>query len=203
MRSAVVGLAIALFAAPAAAQSYRQEMKVPPIEVFHSMLGFAERGELTKVAASLAILKPVIDHIEQKFKTPVTVRIREAVLARNRDEVLARVEELVIWDMKDLLDEALQGLAVSADAARTPIKTARFDYELLAPLVAKRSPESDRAIKRAFVEMFEMLGSATGKGEMRRDLGRNLTVVVFELAKVFPQKTGEVANGRAHVGRRA
>jgi hypothetical protein len=205
MRSAAAaGLLIALCAvAPAAAQSYRQEMKVPPIEVFQSMLGFAERGELAKVAASLPILAPIIDHIEHKFKVGLTEKIRAAVAAGNRDLVLATVEDLVIFDMKDLLDQALQNLATSADAARTPIKTARFNYELLAPVVAARSPEADRAIKRAFAALFETLNASGAGPELGRNLGRNLTVIVFELAKVFPQKTGEDAHGRARVGWRA
>ncbi len=178
-------------AANAAAQTYRQDVKVPPIEVFQSMLTFAEAGEFQKVVGSLPVLSPILEHIDQKFKFGAADHIRSVSSGGDRASVVAAVEELIIWDMKDLLDESLTNLDRSIDAARTPIRTARFNYELLAPLVRRKAPPADDLIKRAFGEALRTM-AAPGAPETveatRKTIARQLTLIVFELAKVFPQR---------------
>lgn len=188
---AISAALITAFATGVSAQSYRQEVRVPPIDVYRSMLGFSEKGDVQRLNGSLPILQPILTHIEQRFRISPVQRIQRAIKAEDRAEMVAAVEELIIWDIKDLLDQSLENLERSLDEARTPIKTARFTYDLLSPNVRKKDPDADARIRKAFDSLFLSLNqqaAGTSPGQQASPMmARSLTVIVFELTRVFPQ----------------
>ena len=175
------------------AQSYRNAVQVPPVEVYQSMLNFVDRKDYAKVVGSLNILAPVVNHIAVKFTDNPTEGIKKAVDKGNPDEILLSVQTLIILDMKDLLDEALKQVEQSPDASKTMVKTARLNYELLSSYVQKKDFATDQRIKKNFTDSFRLLGSESvysadktrvNTGELRR-----LWVeIVFNLSKIFALK---------------
>ena len=175
------------------AQSYRNAVQVPPVEVYQSMLNFVDRKDYAKVVGSLNILAPVVNHITVKFTDNPTEGIKKAVDKGNPDEILLSVQTLIILDMKDLLDEALKQVEQSPDASKTMVKTARLNYELLSSYVQKKDFSADQKIKKNFTDSFRLLGSESvysadktrvNTGELRR-----LWVeIVFNLSKIFALK---------------
>ena len=175
------------------AQSYRNAVQVPPVEVYQSMLNFVDRKDYAKVVGSLNILAPVVNHITVKFTDNPTEGIKKAVDKGNPDEILLSVQTLIILDMKDLLDEALKQVEQSPDASKTMVKTARLNYELLSSYVQKKDFATDQKIKKNFTDSFRLLGSESvysadktrvNTGELRR-----LWVeIVFNLSKIFMLK---------------
>ncbi|HEY4485720.1 MAG TPA: hypothetical protein VI702_05290 [Nitrospiria bacterium] len=152
--------ALLLFTAQEArSQSYRNEIGVPPTDVYQSMMGFAERKDFGKVSASLGAIKPIVNHISSKYKENPADAIKSAVDQGNADKVMAGVRRLISLDIKDLLDQALQGAEDSPDASKIAVKAARLNYELLSTEGQKRNFGADQKIKRFFADVFRILGT--------------------------------------------
>lgn len=81
--------------ATAQAQSYRNAIPILPIEVYQSMLNFAEEGEYPKVEASLSILSPIVEHITVKFKDNPSLAVKDAVKNGNKTAVIASIHRLI------------------------------------------------------------------------------------------------------------
>jgi hypothetical protein len=171
MRNAIltaVFLSLALFfqSASARAQSYREAVKVPPVEVYKSMIVFAQKGEHQKVANSLNVLAPIVNHIRVKFKYDSRAAIQKAVRRKDSDKVLSAVQTLVAWDIKAHLSEAEARAAGAPAVARTSIKAARLNYELLSEAVYRVDPQANQNIKQAFREALAVFDGGpvkTGK----------------------------------------
>lgn len=175
------------------AQSYRNAVVIPPVQVYESMLNFVDRKEYLKVVASLKVLAPIVSHITAKFTDDPTERIKKAINSGDPDEILLSVQTLIILDIKDLLDEALQQVEQSPDVSKTQVKAARLSYELLSPYVIKKDSAADQKIKQNFAESDQMLGSqsplvAEKAKNISNQLKRLLIDIVFNLSKVFPAK---------------
>jgi hypothetical protein len=172
------------------AQSYRNAVQVPPVEVYQSMLSFVDRKEYSKVQSSLNVLAPIVDHIRAKFSVNPADDINRAVKKGNRDEVLMSVQALIMLDIEDLLDEALRQVDSSPDSAKTLVKTARLDYELLSPSVSKVEFSADQKIKKDFNDSFRVMGTesaySTEKTAINTEQLKNiLSGITSTLNKVF------------------
>lgn len=172
------------------AQSYRNAVPVPPVEVYQSMLSFVDRKEYAKVAGSLTVLAPIVNHITAKFTDNPTDGIKKAVEKGNAEEILLSVQTLIILDMKDLLDEALKQVEQSPGTSKTMVKTARLNYEILSSYVQKKDFAADQKIKKNFTESFRLLGSesvySADKSKANTDHIKRLWIeIVFDLSKIF------------------
>jgi len=172
------------------AQSYRNAVQVPPVEVFQSMLTFADRKDYSKVQNSLNVLAPVVNHIRAKFSVNPAEDINQAIKRGNQDEIMMSIQTLIVLDIEDLLDEALKGVESSPDSAKTAVKTARIDYELLTKAVAKSDFASDQRIKKDFTDSFRLMGTesaySTEKGTVNVDQLKQIwSGIISTLNKVF------------------
>ncbi len=175
------------------AQSYRNTIQVPPVEVYQSMLNFADRKDYAKVVGSLDTLAPIVNHITAKFTDNPSDGIKKAVDKGNQDDILLSVHTLIVLDIKDLLDEALKQVAQSPDASKTMVKTARLNYELLSSYVQKKDFTADQKIKKSFTESFRLLGSdsvfSSDKAQVNSDQLKRLSgEIVSDISKVFVLK---------------
>jgi hypothetical protein len=173
------------------AQSYRNAVEVPPVEVYQSMLNFVDRKEYGKVVSSLNILAPIANHISAKYSENPALGIKKAVDKGNPADILLSVQSFIVLDMKDLLDEALKEVEQSPDTSKTLVKTARLNYELLSPFVQKADFPADQKIKKNFTDSFRLLESgsiySTEKTQVNVDQLKRLWVeIVSNLSKVFP-----------------
>ncbi|MBI3610098.1 MAG: hypothetical protein HY204_05270 [Nitrospirae bacterium] len=168
----------------ALAQAYRNAVGVPPVEVYQSMLNFADRKEYAKVMGSLTVLSPIVNHIGTKFKDNPSKGIKKAVDKGDPDEILLSVQALIVLDVKDLLDEALQQAAASPDGSKTLLKIARLNYELLSPYAQKKDFAADTKIKKTFTELFRTLGSEVDSEQIRRFTAD----IISNLSELFPSK---------------
>ncbi len=173
------------------AQSYRNAVQVPPVEVYQSMLNFVDRKEYGKVVSSLNILAPIANHISAKYSENPALGIKKAIDKGNPADILLSVQFFIVLDMKDLLDEAPKEVEQSPDTSKTLVKTARLNYELLSPFVQKADFPADQKIKKNFTDSFRLLESgsiySTEKTQVNVDQLKRLWVeIVSNLSKVFP-----------------
>lgn len=174
----------------ARAQSYRNAVPVPPVDVYRSMLNFVDQKEYGKVSQSLNILAPIANHISAKYSKNPAVAIKKAIEKGNPSEILSSVHSFIVLDIKDLLDEAEKGVEQSANNSNTLVKTARLNYELLSPFVLKADFQADQRIKKNFTSSFRLLQSgsiySTEKTQVDVDQLKGLWVeIVSNLSKVF------------------
>lgn len=189
----LLALSILSFGQELRAQAYRNTVGVPPVEVYQSMLNFVDRKEYAKVAGSLNVLSPILNHIAAKFKADPAKAIKTAVGKGNPDEILLSVQVLIALDIRDLLDEALRQAPETPDVSKTAVKAARLNYELLSPYVQQKDFASDQKIKKNFTDSFRVLGAeAVYSAEKIRvntdQLKRHLEEVVSGLLTVFPSR---------------
>ncbi|MBI3610099.1 MAG: hypothetical protein HY204_05275 [Nitrospirae bacterium] len=175
------------------AQSYRNAVQVPPVEVYQSMLNFVDQKEYAKVIGSLNTLAPIVNHITAKFTDNPLDGIKKAIDKGRPDEILLSVQTLIILDMKDLLDEAIRQVDQSPEASKTQVRTARLNYELLSSYVQKKDFPADQKIKKNFTDSFRLLGSeslySAEKTRVNTNQLKRLWVeIVFNLSKVFVVK---------------
>lgn len=172
------------------AQSYRNAVQVPPVEVYQSMLTFADRKDYGKVQSSLNVLAPIVNHIRTKFSVNPADDISRAIKKGNQDEIMTSIQSLIMLDIEDLLDEALKEIESNPDPAKTAVKTARLDYQLLSPAVSKADFAADQKIKKDFTNSFRLMGTesaySTDKDTVNTDqLKRIWSGIISTLNKVF------------------
>jgi len=175
------------------AQSYRDAVPAPPVEVYQSMLNFVNKNEYPKVVGSLNVLAPIVNHITAKYSDNPSESIKKAIDKGNPDDVLLSVQTLIVLDMKDLLDEAMNQVEQSPGISKTMIKTARLNYEVLSAYVQKKDFAADQKIKKDFTETFRIVGSdslySSDKTKVNTDQLRRLGVeIIFNLSKVIAVK---------------
>jgi hypothetical protein len=172
------------------AQSYRNAVQVPPVEVYQSMLTFADRKDYGKIQTSLNVLAPIMNHIRAKFSVNPADEINQAIRSGNQDAVVTSIQTLIVLDIEDLLDEALKEVESSPDSAKTAVKTARIDYELLSTSVSKADFASDQRIKKNFTDSFRLMGTesaySTEKGTVNTGQLKSIwSEIISTLNKVF------------------
>ncbi len=173
------------------AQAYRNDVGVPPVEVYQSMLHFVERKEYKKITTSLKILSPIVNHVTAKFTDNPSDGIIRAIDRNNSDDILLSVQTLIILDIKDLLEEAFVQLDSSPESSRTQVKSARLNYELLSPYVQKKDTAIDQKIRNNFARSLQVLimdpkTGTQGKPSDMDSIRRLWIEIVFNLAKIFP-----------------
>lgn len=141
------------------AQSYRNAVQVPPVEVYKSMLTFADRKDYGKIQTSLRVLEPIVSHIQSKFSVNPANEINKAISTGNQGEIRMSVQTLIMLDIEDLLDEALKEVESSSDSAKTAVKTAWLNYQLLSPAVSKADFASDQKVKKDFTDSFRLMAT--------------------------------------------
>lgn len=147
------------------AASYRDAVSVPPVEVFRSMIRYSDANQMDKITGSLIVLAPILNHIKEKFKNDPRSDIENAIGTGDSAKVLRSVQALVVWDIKDLLEESLLQVQTSVDQGKTSIKIARMEYEILSPAVQKRNFSSDQVIKKAFMNLYQTISSDVYSGQ--------------------------------------
>jgi len=172
------------------AQSYRNAVQVPPVEVFQSMLTFVDKKDYGKVQSSLNVLEPIVGHIRAKFSVNPAENINQAIKRGNQDEILESVQILIMLDIEDLLDEALKNIESNPDVSKTAVKTARLNYSLLSPAVSKADFASDQKIKKDFTDSFRLMGTesaySTEKSSVNVDQVKQIwSGIISTLNKVF------------------
>jgi hypothetical protein len=142
---------------PVSAASYRDTVTVPPVEVYRSMIRFADTSQLDKINGSLSVLAPIVNHIKGKFKNDPGGQIEKAIRGGNPETVRRSIFALIVWDIKDLLEESLSQARDSVDEGKTSIKIARLEYEILSPVVQKKDFAADQIIKRSFMSLYQTI----------------------------------------------
>jgi hypothetical protein len=172
------------------AQSYRNAVQVPPVDVYRSMLTFADRKDYGKIQSSLNVLAPIVNHIRAKFSVNPADEINQAIRSGSQDTVVKSIQSLIVFDIEDLLDEALKEVESSPDSAKTAVKTAWLDYQLLSDAVSKADFAADQKIKKDFTGSFRLMGTesaySTEKG--RVDAGQLKSIwsgIISTLNQVF------------------
>jgi hypothetical protein len=153
MKTAAVGLLLAILAPGAAAQSdARNAMGVPASTVFKSMLRFAAIGEWTKVEKSLDLLKPVLAEHAAVLGNSRSNAVLERIRSRNTETVQDGIRQLIARDAAVLL-RSVPGTPL--DRSRTLSRTAALEWRIVEEDV--RATDSHRAdvIGGAFQVLFE------------------------------------------------
>jgi hypothetical protein len=132
------------------AASYRDELQTPPVEVYVSMFQLHKQDEFGKLYTSLDFLRPITEHIRDKFDIDTAAEVRKAMEERDRDRVQQKLAQLVILDIYDLLDEGFKALKTSPQNARVALKAAQLNYQTLSLFWPQKDPDLDRTIRSLF-----------------------------------------------------
>ena len=168
------------------AQSYREALPVPPSEIYKSMFQFLEQKEYRKIEGSLNVLGPVLSHIKGKFNVDAGQGIKEGLSLKDDNKILDGVYRLILWDTRDLFDEALKKSSDSSEGSKVLLKIAYMNYIILSQPVQKRDFSADQRIKKAFQSAYSALG--TGSLYSREEATYN----VERLKKVIGEIEGEL-----------
>lgn len=156
-------LLISIIAVPFSlwAQSYRDALPAPPSEIYKSMLQFLEQKEYSKIEGSLNVLGPVLSHIKGKFNVDAGQGIKEGLSIKDDNKIREGVYRLVLWDTRDLFDEAIRKSSESSEGAKVLLKIAYMNYIILSQPVQKKDFSADQRIKKAFQSAYSALGTGS------------------------------------------
>ena len=91
-----IALPIILFISfPFYAETYHTSMKIPPHEIFESMLNHAEENELNKIYKSFPFLKELFGQIEIHFKIDFNKKLTDAITNRRQITVISLIRQLI------------------------------------------------------------------------------------------------------------
>ncbi len=179
-----------------AAQEYRLGLDPPAIEIYKSMLEFAETEKYDKIASSWKFLGDIPMQIHNKFGINLENEINNSIKDQNRKRTVATVRKLIFYDIKDIFSVIAAGREANPAYLKGLIKAAYLDYLQLTAAVEKTEAEIDDRIKQSFKEAFSAVtdvsaasvGNDTGVGlpQQNRPIHQILSSIENGIQQVFP-----------------
>lgn len=77
-------------------------MKVPPVELYGSLLKFAEKGDYDKISKSLPFLDQIFSEAKEKFGVNPGADIRAAIEKDSRSAIVAAIQQAILLDIRDI-----------------------------------------------------------------------------------------------------
>lgn len=143
------------------AQDYRDSLTLPSLEINRNLITYAQAMDLQKISRTLPVIKPLTDALKTKFGIDVESEIRSALVVQDPARLLKATQQLVYFNIKDLMDLSLGLLGESTSKARAKMKAAYLNYLLLSPFIQKVNLSSDQLIKNRFRAVDLVLGSSS------------------------------------------
>lgn len=180
------------------AASYRDELQTPPVEVYVSMFQLYKQDEFSKLYTSLDFLRPITEHIRDKFDIDTATEVRKAMEERDRDRVQQKLAQLVILDTFDLMDEGFKALKTSPQSARVALKAAQLNYQTLSLFWPQKDPDLDRTIR----SLFQSANTAIQTEPISHDrVKHDLREVRQSIARMFPGVVSPAVASSGSLGR--
>jgi hypothetical protein len=180
------------------AASYRDELQTPPVEVYVSMFQLYKQDEFGKLYTSLDFLRPITEHIRDKFNIDTAAEVRKAMEERDRDRVQQKLAQLVILDTFDLMDEGFKALKTSPQNARVALKAAQLNYQTLSLFWPQKDPDLDRTIR----SLFQSANTGIQTEPMSYDrVKSDLREVQQSIARMFPGVVSPAVAAAGALGR--
>jgi hypothetical protein len=161
------------------------------------MLNFTQGRDFEKVVRSLPTLKPLLEAFKAKYGRDLDQEIRANAGQGRYDQTLLNVQQLVFYDMKDLMDVGLSRLGESTEQARSKLKAAYLDYLLLSPFVQVKNFGADQKIKKNFrsatiaVDTVSPYGGqkdlASGGSAEEREVRKLVEQIITDLSLALPE----------------
>ena len=169
---------------------YRQQIKIPPNEIFSGMLRFAEEKNFTALQTASQLLTPLYQVAKKDFGVDLAASLESGIGARDGPKTKQTVQQIIFYDLKALFALALA--ESERQRSLTYLKTAFFDYSLLAPEIQKANFTQDQLLRKLFQKSFYLAGSNNPfSGEQltvqRKELEANLRQVEDLILKTLPQ----------------
>lgn len=143
------------------AQVYRDSLPLPSLEINQLIITYVQTKNFEKISRTLQVLKPLTDTFKTKFGFDVESEIRSALVVQDQARLLKATQQLVYFNIKDLMDLSLGLLGESTSKARAKMKAAYLNYLLLSPFIQKVNLSSDQLIKNRFRAVDLVLGSSS------------------------------------------
>jgi len=142
------------------AKNYRMDMKTPAVQLYESMLLFAEMRKYVQIEKSLPYLKEIFSSEKEKFKVDLQKEIEEAIKSGDQAVVLSAVRKTIYYDIKDIFH------SVNSQFDKEPgstiiswLKMAGLDYKMLSPYIKRNSIETSKQIDADFALLMSNVSS--------------------------------------------
>lgn len=178
------------------AQEYRLGLDPPAIEIYKSMLEFAETKNYDKITGSWEFLGDIPMQIHNKFGINLEKEINNSVKAQNRKRTVSAVRKLIFYDIKDIFSVIVSGQEVNPAYLKGLIKAAYLDYLQLTAAVEKTEAKIDDRIKQSFKEAFSAISEVStasvgnnaslGLPSKNRPIHQILSSIENDIQQVFP-----------------
>ena len=143
----------------ASAQNYRSSVSVPPVQVYKSMMRFAEQKKHQQIFLSLKVLNPILNHIKAQLSENPAIAIRDAILSGDQNQVRLSIQRMIYLDIKDLLNQAESEVRRPSGNPKPLVRTAWLNYELILPFTKKTDFKIDQSIRKSFENSFQLMGT--------------------------------------------
>ena len=184
---------------------YRQQIKIPPHEIFTGMLRFAQEKNYPAIQSASQLLAPLYQVVKKDFSVDLAAALSAGIAAGDAQKTQQTVQQIVFYDLKCLFALALAD--TDRQRSLTYLKTAFLDYTLLAPGIQQKNFAEDQLLRKLFQKAFYLAGSSNPYSQeqlsvQRKELETNLRQIEDLILKVLPRfdvqpaqvfKTGEPA----------
>ena len=181
-------LLVLVFTSGGSAQNYRSSVSVPPVQVYKSMMKFADQKDHEKIFLSLKVLNPILNHIKVQLSENPATAIRDAILTGDQNQVRISIQRMIYLDIKDLLKQAQTEVRRPSGNPKPLVRTAWLNYVLILPSIRKTDFKIDQSIRKSFENSFRLMGT----GSIYTDEKTSLDVdgLVDRLSKIITQLDG-------------
>ncbi|OGS18642.1 MAG: hypothetical protein A2219_06260 [Elusimicrobia bacterium RIFOXYA2_FULL_50_26] len=162
------------------AQNYRINMKTPAVQLYESMLLFAEMRKYVQIEKSLPYLKEVFNSEKENFKVDLQKDIEEAIKSGDQAIVVSSIRKAIFYDIKDIFH------AVNNQFDNEPrntvtswLKMANLDYKILSPYIKRNSLDGSKRIDANFTRL---LGSMSNEKSNLQEINKIMNDIIDELA---------------------
>ncbi|MFQ5455014.1 MAG: hypothetical protein ACE5EA_02280 [Nitrospirota bacterium] len=138
-------------------QSYRDNIVIPPNDIYKNLLKYIEREDYQKIKKALNLLNGIINVLDAKYSINLMTKLNNSIKRNDNEMILKLIYRLIYFDALDLMDNSIEAVEVSPDKAKTKLKMSYLNYILLSPIIEKKSFSSDIKIKRMFRDANRIL----------------------------------------------
>lgn len=150
------------------------------------MLELTKEKKYNSVKASMDLLKPVLESLNEKYKVDLESKLLDTLKEENSQKIIKVIYEILSWDVKELIDEAKKILERKPEKALMHLKMAYLDYTLVDGEIEKQDFKKSQGIKKLFREAISYMSKLDPYNESKEKINYE---EFFESIKKLEEKT--------------
>ncbi|MFQ5454858.1 MAG: hypothetical protein ACE5EA_01485 [Nitrospirota bacterium] len=174
-------------------QPYRDNLSIPPAEIYKKIMDYISRRDYVKIEKSIVFISPLIKELEKRYNTEIEPRIRDAIQKRDDKALLKSIQRLIFLDISDLFKLIISSMQESHEKAKVKLKIAYLDYMILSQEIQMIDFMSDKKIRNRFRKIsfiFDNLSPYKREDSMSSEvenISKMTKAIENEILKAFPE----------------